>query len=225
MNKIRLLIVDDHPTFRNGLARVLNDVEDFECVGQAADGAEAIRQAKELHPDIVFMDICIPKPDGIQTISEIRKHCPKTAIIMFSAFDQEAYIVNSLRAGARGYLLKTASLDTIIRTVRLVHSGENVLDAKVNDKLMEHLKLSRSDNGSDNNRAIGKVLLPREQEVIGFIAEGMSDKEIAKKLSISERTVKTHLVHIFKKLGTNSRTKTMIYALREGWAHLDARYK
>lgn len=225
MNKIKLLVVDDHPTFRDGLVRVLSEVDDFECVGQAADGLEAINLTKKLRPDIVFMDVCMPRPDGIQAVKEIRKHCTRTAVIMLSAFDHEAYIVTSLRAGARGYLLKTAPLDTIVSTIRLVHSGENVIDTKVNDKLIKHLKLDGSEDEDVNKKISNNVLQSREQEVIRFVAEGLSDKEIANKLVISERTVQTHLVHIFKKLGTNSRTKTMLYALREGWANLDAQPK
>jgi len=221
MNRIRLLITDDHPAFRDGLARMLDQEEDFECVGKAAGGAEAINMAKRLKPDIVLMDVVMPKSDGIRTAKEIRKHCPKTAIIMLSAFDYEAYIVTSLRAGARGYILKTSPLDKIISTIRLVHRGESVLDTKATDKLMKHLQLKESDDGRINNKIGFDMLQPRELEVIGLAAQGMSNKEIANTLFISERTVQTHLVNIFRKLGANSRTQAVLSALKEGWVELD----
>ena len=159
MDKISLLIVDDHPAFRDGLARMLDQEENFECVGKAAGGAEAINMAKRLKPDIVLMDVIMPKSDGIQAAKEIRKHCPKTAIIMLSAFDYEAYIVTSLRAGARGYILKTSPLDRIISTIRLVRRGECVLDTKATDKLMKHLQLKESDDGRINNKIGFKPLI------------------------------------------------------------------
>ena len=226
MNRIGLLIADDHPAFRDGLARVLDQEEDFECVGKAAGAAEAINMAKRLKPDIVLMDVVMPKLDGIRAAKEIRKHCPKTAIIMLSAFDYEAYIVTSLRAGAKGYLLKTAPLDKIISTIRLVHRGESVLDTKAASKVINNLQLQESDaTGRINNKIGFNTLQPRELEVIGLAAQGMSNKEIANELFLSERTVQTHLVNIFRKLGANSRTQAVLYALKEGWVNLDERQK
>lgn len=225
MDKIRLLIVDDHPTFRNGLTQMLDQEEDLECVGTAADGSTAISLATRLKPDIVLMDAVMPKLDGIRAAREIHKNCPKTAIIMLSAFDYESYIVSSLRAGARGYILKTSPLDRIISTIRLVHGGESVLDIKATDKLIKHLQSSESDEGGINTEIGFNMLYPRELEVIGLAAQGMSNKEIADKLGISERTVQTHLLKIFKKLGASSRTQAVLYALRGGWIELDERRK
>ena len=118
MDKIRFLIVDDHPTFSKGLARMLEDEEDFECVGQASNGVEAINLARKLKPDIALIDVSMPKMSGIQAAKEIRKHCPKTSVIMLSAFDYEAYVLTSLRAGARGYILKTTPLEKLTRITR-----------------------------------------------------------------------------------------------------------
>ena len=219
MNKIRLIIVDDHPTFSNGLYRMLENEEDFECVGQAADGIEAISLAKRLKPDVVLMDVSMPKLNGAQAAKEIREHCPKTAIIMLSAFDYEAFILTSLRAGARGYILKTTPLDKIISAIRLVHRGESVLDIGATNKLLHHLQTKEFD-GHRSNYISMNMLRPRELEVIDLAAEGMSNKEIANKLFISERTVQTHLVNIFRKLGTNSRTQTVLYALSAGYTKL-----
>jgi len=224
VDKIRLLIVDDHPAFRDGLARILGEEEEFECVGKAADGAAAINMAKRLKPDIVLMDFVMPKSDGTRAAREIRKHCPNTAIIMLSAFDYEAYILASLRAGARGYILKTAPLDKITSAIRLVHKGESVLDIGVTDKLMNHLQLKESgEDGHINTRF--DMLQPRELEVICLAAKGMSNKEIADNLFISERTVQTHMVNIFRKMGGNSRTQAVLYAVREGWVNLHEQQK
>lgn len=220
MNKIKLLIADDHPTYREGLARMLGDEEDFEVAGIAADGAEAINLAKRLRPDVILIDVSMPQLKGTQAAKEIRKHSPNTAIIMLSAFDYEAFVLASLRAGARGYILKTAPLERLISAIRLVYRGESVLDIKATEKLVRHL-CSRVTEGDGQNGARFDVLYPRELEVLDWAAKGMSNKEIANELMISERTVQTHLVNIFRKLGANSRTQAVLYALREGWVNLD----
>ena len=221
MDRIKLLIADDHPTFSKGLSRMLGDEEDIECVGVAADGLEAVSMAKKLKPDIVLIDISMPKLKGTRAAREIHKNCPKTGIIMLSAFDYEAFILASLRAGARGYILKTAPLDKIASTIRLVHNGESVLDIKVTDKLVQHLQPREGHEGGRDDGVNFNILHPRELEVIDLAAKGMSNKEIANQLVISERTVQTHLVNIFRKLGASSRTQAVLYALREGWIDLD----
>lgn len=219
MDKIRFLIVDDHPAFSKGLARMLEDEEDFECVGQASDGAEAINLARKLKPDIALIDVSMPKMSGIQAAKEIRKHYPKTAVIMLSAFDYEAYVLTSLRAGARGYILKTTPLEKLTSAIRLVRKGESVLDIKATDKLVQHLQ-PRAFNGDGRGNISFDMLHPRELEVIDLTAKGLSNKEIANQLVISERTVQTHLVNIFRKLGASSRTQAVLYALKEGWIEL-----
>ena len=221
MNKISVLIADDHPGFRDGLARMLDEIEDFECVGKSADGRVVVDTAKKLKPDIVLLDVVMPNLDGIRAAKEIRKYCPKTYIIVLSAFDYEAYILSSLRAGARGYILKTSSLDKIINTIQLVYRGESVLDTSVCDKLVNQMQVEESDDGRINNKIGFNMLQPRELEVIALAARGMSNKEIANDLFISERTVQTHLVNIFKKLGASSRTQAVLCALKEGWVELD----
>ena len=219
MDKIRFLIVDDHPAFSKGLARMLEDEEDLECVGQASDGVEAINLARKLKPDIALIDVSMPKMSGIQAAKEIRKHYPKTAVIMLSAFDYEAYVLTSLRAGARGYILKTTPLEKLTSAIRLVRKGESVLDIKATDKLVQHLQ-PRAFNGDGRGNISFDMLHPRELEVIDLTAKGMSNKEIANQLVISERTVQTHLVNIFRKLGASSRTQAVLYALKEGWIEL-----
>ena len=226
MDKIRLLVVDDHPSFSKGLSRMLEDEEDLECVGLAADGTAAINLAKRLKPDIVLMDVSMPKLNGTRAAKEVRKYCPNTAIIMLSAFDYEAFILASLRAGARGYLLKTTPLEKIKSAIRLVHKGGSVLDVKVTDKIVRHLQPAAFDDNGHNNHSVRfDMLHPRELEVIDLAARGMSNKEIASQLVISERTVQTHLVNIFRKLGANSRTQAVLYALREGWIELEETHR
>ncbi len=218
-DKIRLLIADDHPTFRDGLCRILEDEEDFECVGKASDGIEAVALAKKLEPDVVLIDINMPRLRGAEAAKEIRKSCPNVAIIMLSAFDYEAYIVASLQSGARGYLLKSTSLEKLTSSIRLVHRGESVLDIKATDKLVRRLQPQTEE--SNNKGTQFQRLYKRELQVLELAARGMSNKEIASELAISERTVQTHLVNIFKKLGATSRTQAVLYALKEGWVTLD----
>jgi two-component system response regulator DegU len=217
-DKIRILIADDHPTFRDGLKRILEDEEDFECVGTASDGIEAVALTKKLTPDIILIDINMPRLRGAEAAREIRKCCPDVAIIMLSAFDYEAYIVASLQSGARGYLLKSTSLEKLTSSIRLVYRGESVLDVKATDKLVRRLQPQSDDNSKGTQF---QRLYKRELQVLELAAQGMSNKEIASNLSISERTVQTHLVNIFKKLGATSRTQAVLYALKEGWVTLD----
>lgn len=216
MGKIRLLIADDHPTFRDGLARILQDEEDLECIGKAADGLEAVRLAKDLQPDVVLIDISMPNLDGIAASKQIRANCKDTAVIIISAFDYDSYILAALQAGAAGYMLKTTPLGELISAIRLVNRGESVLDVKATGKLVRHLRIGASDN-----KTSFESLQTREGEVLNLAAKGMSNKEIAKSMAISERTVQTHLLNIFRKLGVNSRTQAVLYALRKGWIMLD----
>ncbi|MDD5039300.1 MAG: response regulator transcription factor [Dehalococcoidales bacterium] len=169
----------------------------------------------------------MPKVKGIQAtqaIKEIRKYCPGTAIIIFSAFDYEAFVLSSLRAGARGYILKTAPLERLVSAIRLVSRGESVLDTRATVKLANHLR-SDSDNDKGQNEGHFDMLYPRELAVLDGLAQGSSNKEIADELFISEHTVQTHLANIFRKLGASSRTQAVLYALREGWISLDERQK
>lgn len=214
MDKIRLLIADDHPTFREGLSRILADEGDFDCIGAAADGLEAVKLAKELQPDVVLIDISMPNLDGISAAKQIKTESPKSAVIVLSAFDYDSYILAALQAGAAGYMLKTTPLGELVSAIRLVNKGESVLDVKATSKLVRHLRVG-------DNKIAYEQLQSREAEVLNFAAKGMSNKEIAKELSISERTVQTHLLNIFRKLGVNSRTQAVLYALKKGWITLD----
>lgn len=212
MDKIRVLVADDHPAFREGLCRLLGDEKDMDVVGMAADGEEAIRLAKELGPDVAILDVTMPGLNGIGAARQIKAARPQTAILMVSAYDYESYVLASLRAGAVGYLLKSTSLQDLITAVRLVHSGAGVFDAKAIGKIARRLG---GDEGEEQKDFHG--LHPRELEVIRLAAKGASNKEIATELVVSERTVQAHMVNIFKKLGVDSRTEAVLRALKEGW--------
>jgi len=214
--RIRFIIADDHPTYREGLSRLISDEPDFECVGIAGEGEEAVQMARELHPDVAIVDINMPGMNGIKATQEIRAASPNTAVLVVSAFDYVAYILPSLRAGASGYMLKNSSLEEILGAIRLVHSGETVLDSAAVGSVLSNLKSDAS-----SGKMATEELAGREFEVLTLAARGMSNKEIASELTVSERTVQTHLVNIFKKLSVSSRTQAVLYALRKGWLCLE----
>jgi DNA-binding NarL/FixJ family response regulator len=215
MEKIRLLIADDHPAFREGLSKLLEEEEDLECVATSADGEEAIKMVEELHPDVAIIDVSMPNLDGIKATEKIKATCPDTAVLMISAFDYQSYVLASLQAGASGYMSKDRPLRELISAIRLVHGGDSILDLKATDTIVRCL----IDSGRDRKTSFDE-LQPRELDVIKLTAKGMSNKDIADELFISERTVQTHLNNIFRKLGVNSRTQAVLYVLRKGWITL-----
>jgi DNA-binding NarL/FixJ family response regulator len=216
MEKIKVLVADKHPIFREGLCRLLEDENDLEAVGKAADGAEAVRLAKELLPDVAIIDVAMPGINGIEAATQIRATSPGTAILMMSAYGYESYMLASLRAGAAGYLLKNIPLRDLINAIRLVHAGEGVFDLKAASRILSRVA---GDKGEEKRDLEG--LRRRELEVLRLVAKGLGNKEIAAQLVISERTVQTHLVNIFRKLGVSSRTAAVFTALKEGWLTLD----
>ena len=216
MSKIRVLIADDHPAFREGLSQLLNKEEDIEVIGEASEGQQTTELAKELQPDVVLMDIAMPGINGIETAKQIKGTCPQTAIIILTAYDYQSYILACLKIGAAGYLLKSSTVPEIINTIRSVHSGRGVFDLKALDSAMKHL----TEKGRDEKLALDG-LHEREVQVVKLIARGMSNREIAQQLFISERTVQTHVHRIFEKLGVGSRTETVLYCLREGWLTME----
>ncbi len=215
MGKIRILVADDHPAFREGLRRCLEDEKDLQVVAESADGEETVALARELQPDVSIIDVSMPKLNGVEAARQIRVSSPTAVILMISAFDNQSYILSSLQAGAAGYMLKTAPLSDIISAIRLVHAGKAVFDLRSVGKILDRFSRDTGERGEINS------LQPRELEVIRLVAKGMSNKEIASKLGISGRTVQTHLVNVFKKLGASSRTEAVLCALREGWIALD----
>ena len=216
VDKIRVLIADDHPTFREGLVRVLAEQPDMEVVGQAGNGEDAVQLAGQLRPDVAVLDVAMPKLNGIEATRAIKEAYPDIAILIISAYSHDPYVLGAIEAGALGYLLKEARVWELVSAVRSVHAGETVLDPAAARKVFS--RLSRVTRGSVST---SQNLHERELEVLKLATKGMSNKEIASALSISVRTVQAHLVNIFNKLQVNSRTEAVVRALKEGWFTLD----
>ncbi len=216
MEKIKVLIADDHPTFRDGLCRLLGDEGDLDVVAGVADGEEAIRLAKELSPDVAIIDVAMPGIGGIEAARQIKSTCPTIAILMVSAYGYEPYILASLRAGAAGYLLKDTSLCELVSAIHAMYSGKVVFDFRAAKRILHRI----ANNKGEEREDIGELQC-RELEALKLLAKGMSNKRIAVELGISERTVQTHLVNIYRKLGVCSRTEAVLHALKESWFTLD----
>jgi NarL family two-component system response regulator YdfI len=205
---IRVLIADDHMVVRAGLRAILDAAPDLLPVGEAGDGAEAVRLAGETAPDVVLMDLRMPGVDGIQAIQQIKARYPQVQIVILTTYDDDQYIVRGLRAGARGYLLKDTARNVLFDTIRAAARGESLLPAEVVDKMVAHLQGPQP--------AQTEELSPREAQVLALLAEGSANKEIARELGITERTVKAHVTGIFNKLGAGSRAEAVAIAMRSG---------
>jgi DNA-binding NarL/FixJ family response regulator len=202
---IRLLITDDHPVVRDGLKSMLAAQPDFDVIGEAANGEEAIRQAEILKPDVILIDLRMPVMDGVTAISRLRMSSPNVHILVLTTYDSDADILRAIEAGATGYILKDAPREELFRAVRFTAQGQSYLSPSVATRLMGHMR-----------SPAGEMLSPREVEILQFVATGLSNKEIAGKLQISETTVKSHLLHIFAKLQVNDRTQAVTLAVQKG---------
>ena len=207
---IRILIADDHPIVRQGLATVLNQEEDLEVVGLAENGARAVSLASELHPDVILMDLQMPEMDGVEAIQRIKAEAEDIGIIILTTYDTDDYIFRGIEAGARAYLLKDSPPEEVLKAIRAVHKGESLIQPKVASRLLD--RFSQLARGPDPR----EVLSPREVEVLQLMAKSTVNKEIAAELLIGESTVKTHIVHIFNKLGVKGRTEAVAEATRRG---------
>jgi len=218
MSDIKVLLAEDHVITRQGMRRLLEDEGDFAVIGEAGDGEEAVQMATEMQPDVIIMDIAMPKLNGIEATRQIKLLRPTIAVLALSAYDDDEYVFGLLEAGAAGYLLKTASGDELIHAIRAVCAGEPVLDPVVTRKLINRFRFPGKVSGRGRP---SEHLSDREMDIIKLAAKGMSNKEIGDELHLSKRTVEGHLRSIFNKLGVGSRTEAVLHALREGWFTLD----
>ena len=207
---IRILIADDHPVVRSGLESMLAKQPDFEVVGEAEDGAEAVRLAKELSPDVILMDLRMPEMDGAAATGKISKDHPETRVLVLTTYDTDADILRAVEAGATGYLLKDAPREELYEAVRSTASGKPLLTPAVTAMLMRSIREPRTQKPS-----------AREVEVLELVRKGLSNKGIGRELHISEATVKTHLIHVFGKLGVDDRTAAVSVALERGILRLE----
>jgi DNA-binding NarL/FixJ family response regulator len=205
--RIRILVADDHPMLREGLVAVLGTQPNFEVVGEAADGSEAVRLAETLRPDVILLDLEMPGVDGVAALEELRDAGSTSRAIVFTAYDTDQRILGALRAGARGYLLKGASRTEIFDAIRTVHAGGSLLEPGVTTRLLDQLR---------ENSELREPLTPRELEVLVLISEGLHNSEIAGRLFVTERTVKFHVSSILAKLGADNRTEAVAVAARRG---------
>ena len=210
MDKITVLIVDDHAIVRQGLRTFLDLVEDIEVIGEAANGLEALEQARELQPDVVLLDLVMPELGGIEVLPKLRECCSDSQIIILTSFGEDDKVFPAIRAGAQGYLLKDTPPNEIADAIRDASEGQMPLHPDVVKKLMIH---TANNNLTDANP---DALTEREMDVLRLIARGQSNREIAEELSISPKTVKTHVSHILDKLHLADRTQAAIYALKNG---------
>jgi NarL family two-component system response regulator LiaR len=218
MEKIRVLLAEDHVVVREGTRELLRHERDMEVVGEAGDGEEATRLAVELQPDVVLMDIAMPKLNGIEATKQIKARCPSIAVLILTAYDNDQYIFALLEAGAAGYLLKNVRGRELIEAVRAVHAGEPVLHPAVTRKVIDRFRAAQGE--LDEERA-AEPLTERELEVLRLASRGMTNKEIAEGLCLSVRTVQAHLGNIFSKLDVGSRTEAVLHGLRRGWFSLE----
>ncbi|MGB9840178.1 response regulator [Thermovenabulum sp.] len=207
--KIKVIIADDHALVREGIAKILSLEADIEILGEASDGKEAVELAKKLKPDVVLMDINMPNVNGIVATREIKKENPGVKIIALTIHEQVDYLLELIRYGVSGYLLKDVTPDELIKTIRQVFSGKGVIPPSMMPKVFEEInKLSQKDEKITFN------LTSREIEILQELAKGLSNKEIADKLFISEKTVKNHLTNIFQKMGVNDRTQAVLLGIK-----------
>ncbi|MBL7201389.1 MAG: response regulator transcription factor [Anaerolineae bacterium] len=217
MDPITVMLVEDHVLMREGTRELLDREEDIQVIAEAGDGEQAVWLANTQRPDVIIMDIAMPKLNGLEATRTIKAANPGCAVLVLTAYDDDQYVFAFLEAGAAGYLLKDVSIDELIKAIRAVYAGESVLHPAVARKVIDYFvgrkELQQVDLESDQ-------LTAREQEVLKLAAKGMTNREIASELSISPRTAQVHLSNIFAKLGVGSRTEAVLYALRKGWLPL-----
>jgi len=218
--KKQILIVDDHPLFREGLVSLLSKQGAYHVTGEASTGEEGIRKADRLHPDVVLMDISLPDMNGIDATRRIRSRLPDTKVIVLSMHSKIDFITNAFRAGASGYLTKDATGERLLECIRTVMQGEYYMDAAVSHIVVKNLLMAQEDRGKKQIPGYESLTI-REQEIMRFIAEGRSIKQIAVQLFISQKTVENHRANIFRKLDIHSTMELVRYAAKYGLIDVD----
>ncbi|RJQ56291.1 MAG: DNA-binding response regulator [Actinobacteria bacterium] len=209
-SRIKVLVADDHELVRRGLSSVLELEDDLEIVGEASTGAEAVDRCQELTPDVVLLDLRMPEVNGIEACQRMKAAGCAAAVLILTTFDDEREIVEAIRAGASGYILKDVASDDLAKAIRAVAQGQSYLDPLVARKLMDGMQAEAQQTHHSHN------LTSREIEILNMLGQGMSNKAIAEKLWLSERTVKSHVSNILKKLRTNTRAQAVLHAARHG---------
>ena len=207
---IRVLVVDDHTVLRKGLCSLLTPKYGVEVIGEAGDGVEAVAQARALRPDVILMDLAMPRKTGLDAILEIRRDNPEARILVLTSFGEDAKVAAAVQAGAMGFMLKDSSLDELVHAIRTVHMGNLQLPQDLARKVMTGLL------GLDGSRPPVEQLTRRELDVLRCVAQGMSNEEIAQELTISVNTVSSHIAHMLDKLNLSNRTQAALYAVEIG---------
>jgi len=210
MNSVRILIADDHPVLRDGLTAILSTQSDFEVVGEAETGVEVLEKVNELQPDVILLDLEMPTMDGVETLKVMKERDLEVPVIVFTAFDTDERILAAIEAGAQGYLLKGAPRSQVFDAIRTVQAGGSLLQPVVASKLLRQMSRVKGSHGRSG------TLTRRELEVLGLLARGLQNKEIAIQLGIKERTVKFHIGSILNKLDAGNRTEAVAVAAQRG---------
>lgn len=211
--RIRVLITDDHEIVREGMRLILETADDIEVVGEAADGAEALRLAAERQPDVILMDLRMPGMDGLTAIEHLHQEQPRVAIVILTTYNEDDLMLRGLQAGAKGFLLKDTSRSMLLDTIQAAARGDSLLDAGVMARLLLHVRTG----GQQKTPAADSPLTERELEVLQAVAQGETNKGVALQLGITERTVKAHLTSVYNKLGVDSRAAAIAIAAQNGW--------
>jgi len=210
---VRVLIVDDHTLFRSGVKALIARQEDFEVVGEASDGLDGIKRAKVLRPDVILLDLHMPGLSGREAVKILAQECPESKVVMLTVSEDAEDLIETLRNGASGYLLKNIDTQTLIDSIRSAAEGDSIISPQMTSKLVRNIKSGAAAAPAPTER---DKLSPREREILAFLARGASNKEIARALDVAESTVKIHVQHILRKLNLTSRVQAAVYAVEAG---------
>jgi DNA-binding NarL/FixJ family response regulator len=222
MERIRVLIADDHRVVREGLSAILKTKENIEVIGEAQDGQEAVEKARSLLPDVILMDVSMPKMSGVEATRVIKRELPHIGVVALTMYEEQQYIFDLVRAGATGYLLKDTDSSQIVKAIQSIYRGESLIHPSVASKILAEFSLLAQKKGKKPSW-VEHDLTEREITVLRLVADGKTNKEIANALDLSEKTVKNHIRNIFHKLHVYDRTQAAILAIRKGLIELEPR--